>query len=81
MGSVKFEKGSQEFLFFSEFWQMVQKYYEPDDTDEYWENLDDHANNLANKYDNKFFDALIVTFVDAMAKKLEEGKRNGKQTD
>lgn len=78
MGSVKFEKGSQEFSFFGEFWMLVQKYYIPEDADEYWERLDNDANDLANKYDNKFFDDLIVTFIKSMSKKLEEGKRNGK---
>ena len=81
MGGVKFEKGSQEFQFFAEFWGMVQKYYIPEDKDEYWESLDKDANDLANKYDDKLFDSLIISFVTEMAKKLEEGKRNGKQTD
>ena len=53
---------------------MVQKYYIPENTDEYWQSLDDNANELAEKYDDKFFDSLIISFVTAMAKKLEEGK-------
>ena len=81
MGSVKFEKGSKEFCFFREFWDLIQKYYIPENTDEYWQSLDEDANDLANKYDDKFFDSLIISFVTEMAKKLEEGKRNGKQTD
>ena len=81
MGGVKFEKGSKEFCFFTEFWMLVQKYYIPEDTEEYWQSLDDNANELAEKYDDKFFDALLITFVKAMSDKLYEGKRNGKQTD
>lgn len=82
MSGVKFEKGSKEFCFFREFWNLVQEYYIPEDTDEYWQSLDDNANELAEKYDDKFFDSLIIAFVTAMSNKLYEGKRrNGKQTD
>ena len=79
MGSVKFEKGSKEFQFFAEFWAMVQKYYIPEKNDEYWDSLDNDANNLANKYDDKLFDTLIIAFINSMAKKLEEGKRDDKR--
>lgn len=37
MASVKFNKDSPEFTIFNEFWSLLQKYYIPDTSDEYWE--------------------------------------------
>lgn len=39
MASVKFNKDSPEFAIFNEFWALLQKYYIPEETDEYWENF------------------------------------------
>ena len=63
MTSVKFEKGSREFAFFADFWKMVQKYYLPEDTDEYWDNLIAEAAQLKKKYDGDFYHYMIQGFM------------------
>jgi len=37
MASQRFQKGSREFEMFSEFWSLCQKYWIPEESDEYWE--------------------------------------------
>lgn len=64
MASKKFEKGSEEFLFFMEFWQMVQKYYIPEDSDEYWDDLLSQAAKLTKKYQGSFYSLLTMAFID-----------------
>ena len=39
MSAVKFSKGSEEWMMFTDFWQLCQKHWEVELTDEYWEQL------------------------------------------
>jgi hypothetical protein len=39
MASVKFDKGSEKWMMFMDFWKLCQKHWEPEDNDEYWDNL------------------------------------------
>lgn len=39
MAAVKFSKGSDEWLMFMDFWNLCQKYWKVEFTDEYWEQL------------------------------------------
>ena len=60
MASEKFTKDSEEFKFFGEFWQLAQKYYVTEDSDEYWENLIKDCVALEKKYPGKFFLQMLV---------------------
>lgn len=75
MAGKKFEKGSEEFRFFGEFWQMVQKYYLPDNSGEYWTPLLTDAAMLGKKYDGLFFKCIIQGFLD-YAEKASKKKNN-----
>ena len=50
MAEVKFSKGSEEWLMFTDFWQLCQKYWEVERSDEYWESLIDCTNDFYEKY-------------------------------
>ena len=50
MASVKFQKGSEEWAMFNEYWSLVQKYYIPEDTDQYWDDVIADMNRFAKKY-------------------------------
>lgn len=39
LAEVKFTKDDPEFKILNEFWLLLQKYYIPEQTDEYWESL------------------------------------------
>ena len=68
MESKKFEKGSEEFNFFGEFFKFVQKYYVPENTDTYWTGLADDSQALSQKYKGEFYVAMILAFVDYVEK-------------
>lgn len=60
-----FGKDSDEWKFFGEFWKMIQAYYVPDKSDEYWDSLIEQANQLFNKYKgNLFIYKMIKAFLD-----------------
>lgn len=39
MAEVKFGKGSEEWMMFTDFWKLCQKYWQVEDSDEYWDEL------------------------------------------
>lgn len=75
MASKRFEKGSEEWLLFMDFWKICQQFWEPEDNDEYWEQVIDATNKFFEKYkaNNKIFSLKIVmAFVDTLEKKMKE---------
>ncbi len=76
MASAKFEKGSSEFQWFGQFWQIVQKHWIPEADDFYWDSLTSDVNELYEKFkDNekleRFTKAMAIRFMDFM---VEENK-------
>ena len=45
-----FDKNSDEWNFFKELYQLVEKYWIPEDTDSYWESLVLMTDDLNNRY-------------------------------
>lgn len=69
MASKKFEKGSREFEWFGDFWTMVQRFWNQEDNDQYWENLTTYAEEFYQKYSQdgkleRFSKALTVAFIE-----------------
>lgn len=79
MASKKFEKGSSEFQWFGTFWGLVQKYWIPEESDDYWDGLVKDINQLYEKYKA---DAKMERFCKKMAMAyeefLEDEYRNGR---
>lgn len=50
MASAKIEKGSEEWQVFMDYWQFIQKYYSPDNTDSWWDEVVKAGESLINKY-------------------------------
>lgn len=57
--------------FMTEFWKLIKKYYEPEDTDEYWQGFMRDANSIVKGELSK---KLLLAFADYL-----EGKRHDKQ--
>ena len=45
-----FTKGSTEREMFKEFWDMCQRYWEPENNDEYWKSVSEAADEFVQKY-------------------------------
>lgn len=72
MASVKFPKGSEEWTMFMDFWGLCQKYWQPEEPDEWWDEALGACNDFAQKYGNNGFPRGLVM---ALVRKLEEDVR------
>ena len=76
MAGMRFEKGSEEWRMFTDFWALCQKYWIPDNTDEYWDSFIRESNDFCDKYkgvtDGIFPAKLAMAILDA---KEEERKK------
>lgn len=75
MSSKKFEKGSREWYMFTDYWTLCQKFWLPENNDEYWENLVNSINDFAQKYNNDFFARKLAL---ALSDYLEDEAKKGK---
>lgn len=75
MASVKFRKGSEEWQMFIDYWNLCQKHWQVENTDEYWENLIDDCNEFCEKYkDYKFAREIARGFCNAQEIILKESR-------
>jgi hypothetical protein len=49
MAAQKFEKDSEEWKMFMDFWQLCQRHWMPDATEEYWQALTDDTKEFYRK--------------------------------
>ena len=67
MASKKFNKGSEEWIMFTDFWNLCQKYWIVEDSDAYWESVIRSANDFQKKYNHILLSRrLALAFVDAL---------------
>ena len=64
MAEVKFQKGSEEWYLFMDFWNLCQKHWNPEDNDEFWEKLIDDINAFTMKYNTNFATKLAHAFLE-----------------
>ncbi len=76
MASKKFSKDSKEFQFFGEFWKLAQKYYVPEESDEYWDNLIKDCSSLCNKYKDTFFLHMVSGLQIALEEVLKANRKD-----
>ena len=76
MASFDFKKGSRERQFFSEFWDLCQKYWIPEQSDEYWESVINKTDALNEKYKDVHpaVSEIITGFICGLEKKYKEMK-------
>ena len=77
MAAVKFNKGSEEWMMFTDFWQLCQKHWEVELTDRYWDDLISDANDIYAKYSKiplarRMINAFLNVKEEEYRKKLEE---------
>jgi hypothetical protein len=84
MSAVKFNKGSEEWMMFTDFWQLCQKHWEVELTDEYWEQLiRKDATEFERKYKSiplarNMIKAFLDTQEEIYRKKIRRNKHDGK---
>ena len=70
MASAKFNKGSEEWMMFTDFWNLCQKYWITEDTDEYWKEVLISSNEFYEKYKSiPLCGNLVIAFLDSQDEK------------
>lgn len=81
MAEKKFEKGSEEWQFFQDYWKFRQKYYEADNEDEWFETLHREADKFYKKYKEtllkEYAKELILTHMSDVDRRYRN--KNGKR--
>ena len=62
MASKKFEKGSEEYEFFKDFYNFMQKYWIPEEEDEWWEEVVRESGILINKHNTRLARDMFQAF-------------------
>ena len=70
----KFAKGSSEWMMFMDYWTLCQKYWEPDDNDDYWESVVKETDVFYRKYNSEFAKSLALTLVNELERKSRSRK-------
>lgn len=58
-----------EFLYFGEVWTLFKKYYEVQQSDEYWENLIAAAGEIDRKYNCRLCRDLLIAVLNELDRK------------
>lgn len=79
MGSVKFQKGSEEWMMFMEYWALCQKYWIPEKEDAWWDEVLKEIDNFSKKYGSTVFvRGLCMALVNHLEVKHMEQKQTGR---
>ena len=70
----KCAKGSSEWMMFMDYWALCQKYWEPDDNDDYWESVVKETDVFYRKYNSEFAKSLALTLVNELERKSRSRK-------
>ena len=78
MASKKFEKGSEEWQFFNDYYKFRQQFYEADNEDAFFEELAKQANKLYEKYKKteiaEYAKRLIMAHLDDVDRRCRKGR-------
>ena len=70
----KFAKGSSEWMMFMDYWALCQKYWDPEDNDDYWESVVKETDVFYRKYNSEFAKSLALTLVNELERKSRTRK-------
>ena len=70
----KFAKGSSEWMMFMDYWALCQKYWDPDDNDDYWKSVVKETDVFYRKYNSEFAKSLALTLVNELERKSRTRK-------
>lgn len=68
MAAVKFPKGSEEWVMFGDLYKLMQDFWEPEETDEYWLSLSAAVRDFHNKYQTEIARELALAVLNGIEK-------------
>lgn len=77
MASVKFEKKSKEWYMFQEYWKICQKFWIPEDNDDYWDQMNADVSKFMKEYEGiSLARELAVSLIETLDKQHRMGGVN-----
>lgn len=74
MADIKFQKGSEEWLMFQEYYKIIQKYYIPESNDIYWDSVVEEMDGFCKKYQQvPLAKKIAMAFLKTMEEELKKG--------
>ena len=73
MAVKMFAKGTEEWMMFKDYYELCQKYFEPENTVEYWSALIAEFSMFNEKYKSEFATQLCIALFNTMEYKFEKG--------
>ena len=68
-----FQKGSTEWMMFAEYWALCRKYWEPGESDEWWQSTLEEIDDFAKKYDSTdFVRGLCLILINSLETKSQK---------
>ena len=61
-------------MMFMDYWALCQKYWDPDDNDDYWESVVKETDVFYRKYNSEFAKSLALTLVNELERKSRTRK-------
>ena len=61
----KLEKQNTEWQMFNDYYKIYQDFYEPEESDKYWEALMSASCEFANKYKTEFARDIIIAYMES----------------
>lgn len=74
MASKKFDKESSEWKMFADYWKLCQKYWEPEDDDDYWDDVLRSADDFIKIHNCEFAKMLSITLINYLEKEFHKKK-------
>ncbi len=73
MAAVKFNKGTEEWQMFQDYWNLCQNNWGIENSNEYWLNLINATDDFAEKYKGSIFAKKIaIAFLDAQEERRKQ---------
>lgn len=78
MANVKFQRESQEWKTLNEFWAILQKHYDPENDDTYWQTVIDDVNKFGMQEPAKLRRELARTLINVLEDRFKEARKDGR---
>ncbi len=75
MAAVKFQKGSEEWMMFMDYWALCQNFWIAENNDAYWQDFIDASNKFVEKYKNVTDGLFPLKIAMAMLDTKEEERK------
>lgn len=69
MAEVKFQKGTEEFQLFKDYWTLIQSYWIPEKNDTYWDDVQKDTAEFYKKYNTSFAKDLAIAYLNELERK------------